>query len=106
MSSPQRSLKGTAQSVARVEARAPVVAALAASPVEEPQVVDHVAAAEHQDPAGTEGRQAHPEVEVLIPPLGGVDPELEHGAPGCREQVDHHRPGPVVEAPTVVVEPA
>ena len=37
--------------------------------------------------------------------LGGVDRELDHRDVGVWEHVGEHRPGAVVEAPAVVVEP-
>src|SRR5664280_3682856 len=87
-----------------VEAHGPVGADLSTLPVEETQVVDHVAAAQYQHAALPQGGQPHAEVEMLVVAFERVDRQLDDRHVRVREEMDEQGPGAVVQAPPIVVE--
>ena len=87
-----------------VEALAPVVRLLGVRRVDPPQVVNHVAAAQHEHPRVTQRRQLAPEVQVVLRPLPRVQGQLQDRHARVGKHVRQDRPGAMVEPPAVVVE--
>ena len=69
------------------------------------EVVHDVAAADDQHASLAQRRQRGAELEVVVERLVGVDRELHDRDVGVGEGVHEHRPGAVVDAPAVGVEP-
>ncbi len=67
--------------------------------------MDDVAAPDQQDAPLAKGREPDAEIEMLCEPLERVDRQLDDRDVRVRQHVDEDRPGPVIETPTVAVEP-
>ena len=88
-----------------VEPVAPVEPAVGLAPVDAVQVVDDVAAADDEHAPLAQRCELSTQCEVVLEWFLRVDRKLDNGDVGIRKGMDQHRPGAVVEAPTVVIEP-
>ena len=88
-----------------VEAAGPLEPAVGLAPVDAVQVVHDVAAADDEHAPLAQRRELSAEPEVVLEWFLRVDRQLDDGDVGVGEGMHQDRPGAVVEAPTVVIEP-